>query len=400
MIKYILLSFGFLFLFTGCTNNTSSQGSIPQTQPAKNQPEETSKLITQDTMNKDNKIVSGQQVATFAGGCFWCIEAAFQEQEGVVSAVSGFTGGDEKNPSYKDVATGKTTHREAVEITYDPQVIDYKRLLEIFWTSIDPTDNGGQFADRGYQYTTAIYYHTPEQKNLAEKSVQALEDLKKFEDPIATEILPSQDFYAADESHQDFYKKSSEYYKRYKIGSGRQGFIDENWAKTFFLELEEEKEQEDAEVKSASSYDLSPEEIEERLKTLDPLSYHVVTEGGTESPFENAYWDNKADGIYVDKVSGDPLFSSTHKYDSGTGWPSFYKTLQEESVIMKEDNKLAVPRTEIVSAKAGSHLGHVFDDGPEDKGGQRFCTNSASLLFIPKEEMAEKGYEEWLYLFE
>lgn len=358
-------------------------------------------------MKNNIQVSEGMQKATFSGGCFWCTEASFQEQKGVISAVSGFTGGEEKNPTYKEVATGQTSHREAVQVTYDPQIIDYTTLLEVFWTHIDPTDSGGQFADRGYQYTTAIYYHTPEQKSLAEKSGKALEDLKKFPDPIVTEILPSQDFYPAEEAHQDFYKKSSEYYKQYKKGSGREGFIEKNWAKEFFLELEDlsdeasaKEEEKEAQIKSTSSYDLTPEEIEERLKTLDPLSYHVIAEGGTESPFNNAYWDNKAEGIYVDKVSGDPLFSSTHKYDSGTGWPSFHTTLQEEAVTLHEDNALSIPRTEIRSAKGSSHLGHVFDDGPAEKGGKRFCTNSASLLFIPKEEMKEKGYEKWIYLFE
>lgn len=340
------------------------------------------------------------ETAIFAGGCFWCIEASFQEEPGVLSAISGFTGGSEKNPSYKEVASGQTSHREAVEVTYDPEQVSYDRLLEVFWTSIDPTDSGGQFADRGHHYTTAIYYTNPEQKKLAEESKQFLEDSDKFEEPIVTEILESEIFYAADEAHQDFYKKSSDYYKRYKEGSGRQGFIDENWAKAFFLDLDTQKEEAEESQEIKSSYDLTPEEIEERLKTLDPLSYHVIAEGGTESPFNNAYWDNKADGIYVDKLTGDPLFSSTHKYDSGTGWPSFHTTLQEEAVSLHEDNELAMPRVEIRGAKGDTHLGHVFNDGPKDKGGQRFCTNSASLLFVPKDEMEEEGYGEWLYLFD
>jgi methionine-R-sulfoxide reductase len=149
--------------------------------------------------------------------------------------------------------------------------------------------------------------------------------------------------------------------------------------------------------KIKKDYNYTDEEISLLLKNLDPLAYHVVAENGTESPFNNAYWDNKVEGIYVDVVTGKPLFSSTHKYDSGTGWPSFWRTINDESVTMHEDNSLSVTRTEIRS-DAG-HVGHVFEDGPQEEGGKRFCTNSASLLFIPKDEMKNKGYENYLYLF-
>jgi methionine-R-sulfoxide reductase len=150
--------------------------------------------------------------------------------------------------------------------------------------------------------------------------------------------------------------------------------------------------------KSASTpYNYTAEELAEKLKNLDPLAYHVVAENGTERPFDNAYWDNSADGIYVDKVTGEPLFSSTHKYDSGTGWPTFWRTINDDSVTLHEDNSLSVTRTEI---RASGHVGHVFDDGPDDKGGRRFCTNSASLKFIPKAEMTDSVYSDYLSLFE
>ncbi len=347
--------------------------------------------------NTSPSLSENTEQATFAGGCFWCMEPAYQEHEGVIDAIVGYAGGNASDASYKLVAKGITKHREAVQVTYNPEKISYEELVDIFWRQIDPTDSGGQFADRGFQYTTAIYYHNDEQKNIAEKSKQKLQDSKKFEKDIATIILPYTTFFSAEEYHQDFYKKSADHYKRYKKGSGREDFIEENWAKEAALLYSEEQETSDT---PRQEYEYTPEEIAKKRANLDPLSYHVITEGGTEQPFENTYWDNKAEGIYVDKVSGEPLFSSTHKYDSGTGWPSFYKTLKEDSVTYHEDDTLPVTRTEIKSKMGESHLGHVFDDGPEDQGGQRFCTNSASLLFVPKEEMKEKGYEEYLYLFE
>ncbi len=151
-------------------------------------------------------------------------------------------------------------------------------------------------------------------------------------------------------------------------------------------------------ISKKGDYKYTDEEIAEMLKNLDPLAYHVVAENGTESPFNNKYWDNKAEGIYVDVVTKKPLFSSTHKYDSGTGWPSFWRTIDDDSVTLHEDNSLSTTRTEVRS-DAG-HVGHVFDDGPAEEGGRRFCTNSASLLFVPKEEMKAQGYENYLYLFE
>ena len=331
-------------------------------------------------------------IATFAGGCFWCMEPAYQDHVGVIDAVVGYAGGSAADATYKKVTSKSTDHREAVQVTYDPTKVTYGELVDIFWRQIDPTDEGGQFADRGNQYTTAIFYHNESQKKIAERSIEELEKREKFEDPIATKIIPFTTFFPAEEYHQDFYKKSSDYYKKYKKGSGRKDFIDENWAREAALLFSSEEERDD--------YNYTDEEIEEMRNNLDPLSYHVVVEGGTESPFENAYWDNKADGIYVDKVTGEALFSSTHKYDSGTGWPSFYRTIQDDVVTYHDDNSLSETRTEIKSKTGESHLGHIFSDGPEEEGGQRFCTNSASLEFVPKEQMAERGYADFLYLFE
>jgi len=350
-------------------------------------------LIITNTKRKENTVMNtnndNYKVATFAGGCFWCIEPAYQESNGVIKAITGYAGGKSDTADYKTVSSGNTKHREAVQVTYNPDKISYKELLDIFWRQIDPTDSGGQFTDRGFQYTTAIFYHDEEQKKMAEKSKSDLEDSQKFDKPIATEIIKFTTFFPAEEYHQDYYKKASQHYKRYKKGSGREDFIEENWAKEAALQAAEE---------DSDKYEYTKEEIEEKQKNLDPLSYHVVVEEGTETPFNNEYWDNKAPGIYVDKITGRPIFSSTHKYDSGTGWPSFYKTIDEDALSYEKDNALSMSRTEIRSE--GGHLGHIFDDGPKEYGGQRFCLNSASLLFIPKEEMAEKGYEDYLYLFD
>ncbi len=340
------------------------------------------------------------ETMTLAGGCFWCTEAYFQEEEGIIDAVSGYAGGEASNASYISVAKGTTKHREAVQVTYNPNIISTEEVLDIYWSHIDPTNTEGQFADKGFQYTTAIFYQSDDQEMIARDAKDRLEKSGVFDKPIATEILAFSTFFKAEEYHQDYYKKASAHYERYKKASGRAGFVEETWAKDAAIEFlqSEQSAEVDAQTKTEKGdYDYTDEEIAELLKNLDPLAYHVVAEGGTESPFNNAYWDNKADGIYVDIVTGKPLFSSTHKYDSGTGWPSFWRTIDDDSVTMHEDNSLSTTRTEIRS-DAG-HVGHVFEDGPTEGGGRRFCTNSASLRFVPREDMRKEGYKEYLYLF-
>lgn len=335
------------------------------------------------------------ETITLAGGCFWCTEAFFQEKDGVIGVVSGYIGGDERTASYPVVSTEMTKHREAVQVIYDPARISTKEVLDVYWAHIDPTDTDGQFADTGFQYTTAIFYHDDAQKAVAEDSKKRLEQSGLFDKPVATQILPFTSFYKAEEYHQDYYKKSADHYERYKVGSGRAGFVEETWAKDAAIKFLTEDMTTNTEKKG--DYNYTPEEIAEKLKNLDPLAYHVVAESGTETPFSNKYWDNKAEGIYVDVVTGKPLFSSTHKYDSGTGWPSFWRTIDDDSVTLHEDNSLSTTRTEVRS-DAG-HVGHVFGDGPADQGGKRFCTNSASLKFIPKEDMEKLGYGAYMHFF-
>lgn len=343
----------------------------------------TPKIMQKSTQTKPSKI----ETITLAGGCFWCTEAYFQETPGIINAVSGYAGGDEQSADYIKVSKGNTAHREAVQISYDPQIISTEKILDIYWSHIDPTDKTGQFADKGFQYTTAIYYQNEQQKEVAFDSKKRLETSGVFNAPIATEITAFTTFFEAEEYHQDYYKKAADHYERYKKASGRTDFIEENWAKDAAIKFLESKQ----------AYEYTDEEIAAKLEELDPLAYHVVAEGGTESPFNNKYWDNKAEGIYVDIVTKKPLFSSTHKYDSGTGWPSFWRTIDDDSVTLHEDNSLSTTRTEVRSDSG--HVGHVFNDGPAAEGGRRFCTNSASLLFIPKEEMESQGYGDYLYLF-
>ena len=269
----------------------------------------------------------GMKKAVFAGGCFWCMEKPFEALEGVLSVVSGYTGGRSSKPTYDTYASGG--HVEAVEILYNPEKTSYEALLNLFWRQIDPTDPDGQFVDRGKEYATAIFYTDKEQEQLARKSKEKLEAEKIFDNPIITPILPAATFYKAEDHHQDYYRENPIRYRFYRMRSGRDQFLKKIWG-----------------MKKGTDRRWSTMELKKRLT---PMQYHVTQEEGTEKPFDNAYWDNKQHGIYVDVVSGEPLFSSIDKFNSGTGWPSFSKPLAPENIIEKKDRKLFSVRTEVRS---------------------------------------------------
>ncbi|MCU7835288.1 MAG: peptide-methionine (R)-S-oxide reductase MsrB [gamma proteobacterium symbiont of Taylorina sp.] len=330
--------------------------------------------------------------AYFAGGCFWCVESNYEKVDGVIEVISGYSGGHVHNPGYKAVSSGSTGHVEAVEVIYDPAKVSYNDLLTELWHLIDPTDANGSFHDRGLHYRSAIFYNNQEEKLLAEQSIRELGQSGRYTKAIVTEIIPFERFYKAEEYHQNYYKKNPIRYKFYRYNSGRDKYLEKIWG--------DELHKRQPAVKNSylqGNY-MKPNEKELR-KHLTELQYEVTQKEATERPFQNEYWDNKKQGIYVDIVSGEALFSSIDKYDSKTGWPSFTRPIEKTALTEKVDKHFFYSRTEVRSSHADSHLGHVFSDGPKP-GGLRYCINSAALKFVKKEQLVEQGYEQFTELFE
>ncbi|KMQ69473.1 peptide methionine sulfoxide reductase [Chryseobacterium sp. FH2] len=321
----------------------------------------------------DNKNV---KEVYFAGGCFWGTEHFFQQIRGVVGTEVGYANGNKTNPTYEEVISHTTGFAETVKVKYDPEQVDLKFLIDLYFKTIDPTSVNKQGNDRGDQYRTGIYSTDKDTEAIIKAEVEKLS--KNYNKPVVVETIPLKNFYKAEDYHQDYLDKNPGGYCHIEPG---------------LFEM----------AKNANPLPKAKYQKQDKKVLKEKLTseqYRVTQENATEMPFKNEYWDETREGIYVDITTGEPLFISTDKFESGCGWPSFSKPITKKLIDEKLDKSAGMTRVEVRSKTGDAHLGHVFNDGPVDKGGLRYCINSASLKFIPKAEMEKKGYGEYISLLD
>lgn len=308
-----------------------------------------------------------------AGGCFWGIEKYFSLISGVVSTEVGYANGRTKNPSYEEVCRYNTGHAETVRVEYNPDMLGLPSLLELFYDVIDPTSVNRQGNDAGEQYRTGIYYVDAADQDVIFRSIAALQS--RLAKPVAIEVKPLEHYYTAEEYHQKYLDKNPDGYCHIpaaKMDKARRATGDQ--------------------VKYL------PKTKDELRRILTDRQFDVTQNSATEPAFHNEYFDHFEPGIYVDVTTGEPLFVSSDKFDSGCGWPSFSKPISDGLIQERSDRSHGMTRTEVRSKNGNAHLGHVFTDGAKSLGGLRYCINSASLRFVPKERMEAEGYGDWIRL--
>lgn len=308
----------------------------------------------------------------FAGGCFWGTEHFMRQIPGVLATQVGYANSAVPYPSYKDVCTGYTNAAEAVEVVYDSGKVSLRFLVRLYFMTIDPTSVNRQGNDAGTQYRTGIYYTTGHQRSVIKAEIEALR--REYAEPVVVEVKPLENFYEAEDYHQDYLVKNPS------------GYCHIN-PKLF-------------DIARHARIDASPRFVrpgdEELRRSLTPIQWEVTQHSATEPPYDNEYYNNRRKGIYVDITTGEPLFASSAKFDSGCGWPSFSRALPTADIVESTDHSHGMVRTEVRTALGNAHLGHLFPDGPRDLGGMRYCINSAALRFVPLEEMASAGYADFI----
>lgn len=323
----------------------------------------------------------GARIAVFAGGCFWGVEAVFERLKGVSQAVSGYSGGQAKYPTYDQVSMGTTGHAEAVEVTYDPQVITYGQLLQVFFSVVhDPTQKDYQGPDHGTQYRSAIFYGDEDQRAAAEAYVTALTDAGTWPAPIVTQIVPLEAFWTAEDEHQNFLVRHPNHPYIVRFDQPKLVDLALQWPELVATPAQTWRGLPVWEADAPLTYPVVYSEAQWQARLGS--AYGILRQEGTERAFTGALWDEHRPGTYYSAATGQPLFRSEDKYDSGTGWPSFTKPIDQGAVVLKIDRSFGVERVEVEDSSSGSHLGHVFDDGPAPTG-LRYCMNSASLIFVP-----------------